>query len=164
MKLWESVKSIEGCTVIHKMEEGEHFKYVPLIYKIERATSIFGIYGKDWGIRDLLHKEIRINDNNIIGTLDATFFVKGTHETEFFISSSTIIFTQGVFNGNYRKCLESSLIGKALSRIGFFAESYKPDPLSNSNESVPLSNSNESVQSLDDSAGSSDLNIISSVK
>lgn len=135
MELWkkvettpkEIIKEIDG-------DDGIKLKTVPSINRVKKATEIFGIYGKNWGLKNVIHTEQRINNSFILGVVDAVFYVsEGDYKTEFAISNSTPIISvqnkEFKINPSYRKSLETDTINKALSRLGFNADIYTDEEL-----------------------------------
>jgi hypothetical protein len=119
---------------------GTQLKTVSHINRIKKATELFGVYGKCWGLKKIRHNEVRVSSGILMGIVDAIFFVNvnGLCKTKFEISNSTAIST--IVNGGlsvntgYRKQMESDLINKALSRLGFNADIYSDSELVKSQE------------------------------
>jgi hypothetical protein len=130
LKLWEQVEKTPK-ELIEKVDagDGKQLNTVASINRIKKATELFGVYGKNWGLKDIKHSEKRIFNTLILGELEAIFFY--THndvKIEFEISNSTPIVSQEdkklKVNYTYRKALETDTITKALSRLGFNADIY----------------------------------------
>lgn len=128
--LWEKVEKTPK-ELIKEIEAdgGVNLKTIAPINKIKRATEIFGLYGVDFGLKEIKHGVERIFGNLVIGTLDAKFFCNyDNKEIEFEISNSISIVSQVdkqlKINSTYRKAIETDTIGKALSRLGFNADLY----------------------------------------
>lgn len=135
MELWGKVektpKELIGQIIL---DDGTVLKTVPSINRVKKATEMFGVYGKKWGLKDIKHSEQRINNGLMLGMVDAVFFVDSdTCQTEFQITNSISIITvvEGKLSVNptYRKAIETDTINKALSRLGFNADIYSDDEL-----------------------------------
>ena len=127
--LWRKVETTPKEQILEKVDGGRVIKSTPSINRLKKATEVFGLYGKAWGLRDVVHSEIRVNNGLLMGVVDAVFFVDADGvRTEFEISTSmsiaTVVGGEYVVNTAYRKAMESDLINKALSRLGFFADLY----------------------------------------
>ena len=135
MELWSRVektpKELIGQIVL---DDGSVLNTVASINRIKKATEMFGVYGKKWGLKDIKHSEQRINNGLILGLVDAVFFVDADCcDTEFQITNSISIIAvvEGKLsvNATYRKAIETDTINKALSRLGFNADIYSDDEL-----------------------------------
>lgn len=135
MELWNKVEKTPDDLIGQiVMDDGTVLKTVPSINRIKKATEMFGLYGKKWGLKELKHTELRVNNGILAGMLDAIFFVNAEGcETEFQITNSiaitTVVDSQFSFNATYRKAIETDTINKALSRLGFNADIYSDDEL-----------------------------------
>lgn len=135
LKLWESVDKTPK-ELIKEIDAGDGKKLnsIPAINRIKRATQEFGVYGDQWGLREIKHTELQINANLVIGNLTAVFFYTiENKEFSFEISNSTsIVFWQDgkpTVNFSYRKAIETDTVTKALSKLGFNADIYSDGDL-----------------------------------
>jgi len=117
-----------------ELEDGSKIKSVSSIHRIKKATETLGMYGKNWGIKDIVHSKNAIFSNLILAEMEATFYIhNGVYDIEFQISNSTdIVSTKDkIFSVNkmYRKSLETDTINKALSRLGLYADIYADEEL-----------------------------------
>ena len=130
MKLWEKVEKTPKDLIGEVLtNDGTVLKTVPSINRVKKATEMFGMYGDKWGLRDIKHSELRVNNGLLLGLLDAVFFVKsGNYETEFQITNSIaitiVVDSKFSVNETYRKAIETDTINKALSKLGFNADIY----------------------------------------
>jgi hypothetical protein len=130
MKLWEQVQDTpENLISEIKSSDGKTLNTVAPINRTKKATEMFGLYGDSWGLKKLEHGIERIFDNIVLATLDAVFFYKYENKTiEFEISTSLSIMhfdgEKWKVNHTYRKAIETDLITKALSKLGFNADIY----------------------------------------
>jgi len=134
LSLWSRVEETPSDIVRQRFgDDGRQLNSVSSINRIKKATEEFGLYGVKWGLKGIKHEVVQLN-NLFIAAIDATFFVhSGGVDVEFEISSSMGIVSKSgdswVVNTTYRKAIESDLINKALSRLGFFADIYSDDEL-----------------------------------
>ena len=115
-------------------DDGTELKAVPSINRVKKATEMFGIYGKNWGLKEIKHTELRANSGLLLGILDAIFFVDSENcKTKFQITNSTPITIMAgkkfSVNSSYRKAIETDTINKVLSKLGFYADIYSDDEL-----------------------------------
>lgn len=132
LELWRKVEATPKEQVFERVVDNRVVKSTPSINRLKKATEMFGLYGKAWGLKSVKHSEIRVNNGLLMGVADAVFFVDADKvRTEFEISTSmsiaTVVGGEYVVNTAYRKAMESELINKALSRLGFFADLYADD-------------------------------------
>lgn len=130
MELWGKVEKTPKNLISGILtDDGVVLNTVPSINRVKKATEMFGMYGRKWGLRDIKHSELRVNNGLLLGVLDSVFFVKSDdYETEFQITNSiaiTIVAGGKVrVNETYRKAIETDTINKALSKLGFNADIY----------------------------------------
>lgn len=142
MELWDKVEKTPK-ELISKIitDDGVELNTVPSINRVKKATEMFGIYGKNWGLKKIKHKELRANSGLLLGISDAIFFVHTNElDTEFQITNSTaitiMIGKELKVNVNYRKAIETDTINKALSKLGFNADIYSDSDLVKTKEEV----------------------------
>lgn len=134
--LWDKVeKTPENIITKYNTDENKELNTIPSIHRFKKATEIFGIYGNKWGLKNLEHKELRVSTSLIIATLDAIFFCEYENQKiEFEISNSASIVSykdkKYEINFSYRKSIETDTITKALSRLGFNADIYTDNDIS----------------------------------
>lgn len=141
LELWLKVENTPQ-EIIETIDAGDGKKLntVAPINRIKKATEIFGMYGKNWGLKNIKHSEQKIFNNLILGTVDAIFFY--THnetKIEFEITNSIPIVSiaddkKMKVNFTYRKAIETDTITKALSRLGFNADIYTDGELIGSSD------------------------------
>lgn len=134
--LWKKVEKTQEDLISEKISDDGlgTYKTIPSIDRIKKATELFGIYGKEWGLKNVKHSELMVGEYKALGLIDCIFFVEGgEHRTEFEIGNSIGITTyvngKTGINTFYRKALESDTINKALSRLGFNADIYSDNDL-----------------------------------
>ena len=142
MELWNKVEKTQK-ELIGKIitDDGTKLNTVSSINRIKKATEIFGMYGKNWGLKEIKHTQLQCHSGLLLGLLDAMFFVSNeNYKTNFQITNSTAITikTGDKFNVNptYRKAIETDTINKALSKLGFNADIYSDRDLVKTQEEV----------------------------
>lgn len=135
LALWDKVEETPAEIIckIPSDDGSKELSTVPSINRLKKATGEFGMYGVGWGLKDIKHDIVKIN-NLVIAVADAIFWVDTDNiKLAFEISSSMGIVTKvgesWSVNPSYRKALESDVINKALSRLGFFADIYSDNDL-----------------------------------
>jgi hypothetical protein len=131
LTLWEKVE-VTPTEIIQKIkaEDGTELNNVAPIHRLKKATEIFGVYGKNWGLKNIKHSEQKIFNTLILGVVDAVFFyTQNDVKIEFEITNSIAIVSVSddkkmKVNYTYRKAIETDTITKALSRLGFNADIY----------------------------------------
>ena len=142
LELWNKwEKTPKDIVQEAELEDGTKIKTVSSIHRIKRATEILGIYGKDWGLKNIVFTKNTIFNNLILAEIEATFYVhNGEYDIEFQISNSTDIVSvkDKIFTVNkmYRKSLETDTINKALSRLGLFADIYADEELISTGDNI----------------------------
>lgn len=131
LTLWEKVE-VTPTEIIQKIkaEDGTELNNVAPIHRLKKATEIFGVYGKNWGLKNIKHSEQKIFNTLILGIVDAVFYyTQNDVKIEFEITNSIAIVSvtddkKMKVNYTYRKAIETDTITKALSRLGFNADIY----------------------------------------
>lgn len=124
---WDDICEAPKDLIVVKKEGEKEFKTIEPIHKIKKATEILGVYGKDWGIKNIKHTEQRLSNSLILDVMTCVFYAK-EENIEFEISNSTpIVYVedkQFKVNHSYMKAIETDTICKALSRLGLYADIY----------------------------------------
>jgi hypothetical protein len=119
LKLWDQVETTDPAFT-KEVKLGKYkFTDIDAMWSIKRATELWGPYGTQWGLR-LLEYEVVYNDNTpawII--LQGVFYYP--HRTEGF---PIIVDMPYDAKGEVFKKLQTTAIGKSLSRLGFSADVY----------------------------------------
>ena len=136
LTLWEKVQTTPTEIIQKiKVDDGTELNSVAPIHRFKKATEIFGVYGKNWGLKNIKHSEQKIFNNLILGIVDAVFFyTQNEIKIEFEITNSIPIISVSddkkmKVNYTYRKAIETDTITKALSRLGFNADIYTDSEL-----------------------------------
>ena len=97
-------------------------------YRIRNATEVFGSYGNGFGLKEHIYNIIDVGEEKLLA-LDAVFFYKWKDkEYSFPASSSTYLLRKTkrglVADEDAWKKVETDILGKALSKLGFHADVY----------------------------------------
>jgi len=123
LKLWDSVQETNPADT-KKVTFGRKFTAIDAYSQIKKATNIFGSYGTGWGIKAIVHTFVP-NTNMVMG--EAQFFYRNenTQNGEFPVTSSILYVSEkGKIDDDFAKKLETDMITKALSRLGFNADIF----------------------------------------
>jgi len=117
MKLWNMVEETDPSTT-KEVGYGRKYTAIDAYSQIKRATEIWGPYGA-WGLTNITYTPV---DNTNIMLVSAVFKCP---ECEFPISSSIFHTSEkGKQDDEFAKKVETDLITKSLSRIGFNADVF----------------------------------------
>jgi len=126
LKIWNAVKTVDPKYTKEVKDAGRQpFTNIDAYYLIERATEQFGLYGKGFGLTDMVIDEVAVGTTTLI-KLKATFF----HPSGSFqmcnamkLSYTTSKGYAKVDEDAYKKIITNT-ISKALSYLGFGADVY----------------------------------------
>ena len=115
LELWNAVEKSDP-KFLKKVEFGKRsFTTIDAYYQLKVATSLWGPYGKDWGLKDT-HLEIVNVGETPMAIYKATFYYPAG---EFEIYNAIKI-----NDDEFAKKVETDTITKALSRLGFNADVF----------------------------------------
>jgi len=117
MKLWNAVSTTKTSNT-KKVDFGRKFTAIDAYSQIEMATKMFGSYGSSWGLKNIQRDLTSVPDHLIC--IAVFYYPKG----EFELSTSMKTKTQKGFDVDVFKKIETELITKALSRLGFNADVF----------------------------------------
>jgi len=126
LNLWDSVQETNPADT-KKVTFGRKFTAIDAYSQIKKATDIFGPYGTGWGIKSIVHTFVP-NTNMVMGEAQF-YYVNGSSKIsdrgEFPVTSSILyISAKGHIDDEFAKKLETDMITKALSRLGFNADVF----------------------------------------
>lgn len=125
LEFWSKVCKTPINKTKQVKQGGMSYTTINAQYQLKQATNQFGAYGVSWGLYDLKHELINI-DEEILLVLSAQFKAK---ESNFPITNS-IYLRRKTKNGlkldtdAYKK-LETDTLTKALSKLGFNADVFE---------------------------------------
>jgi len=117
MKLWVSVEETPPSWV-SKVNQRGGFSSITAHRQVKLATSMWGPYGKDWGLFDIEWGEIK---NGAGDTVEITMMGVFRYPSGAFPIATDMQFRA---NGDSRKKLMTDATTKALSKVGFSADVF----------------------------------------
>ncbi len=123
LKLWNSVEKTNP-KYTKEVSFGRKFTAIDPYYQIKNATEQFGMYGNSWGLKDINYDFSLMDERgNTVALVSATFHYP---DGDFPLTSSakTIIGKSPKYDEDVFKKLETNLITKALSRLGFNSDIF----------------------------------------
>lgn len=123
LEFWDSVQETDPKFTTAIEYGNRKFTAIDAYYQIKTATSMWGLYGFQWGLRNLQYDLV---DNTPLMRVSAVFFYPvGLAHAAFEITSAIKIANQsGVYDDDFAKKVETDLITKSLSRLGFNADVF----------------------------------------
>lgn len=119
MTLWNSVCETDPGTT-KKVDFGRKFTAIDAYAQIKRATELWGPYGTKWGLTEIEHVPVEGTTMMLV-----TGLFTYPPEGKFFLSSSIFyVSDKGKPDDTFAKKVETDLITKALSRLGFNADVF----------------------------------------
>lgn len=124
LELWNSVQETNPADT-KKVSFGRKFTAIDAYSQIKRATEMFGSYGAGWGIESITHTFVP-NTNLVIGNASFYYVVNEEDQSGKFPVTSSILYIseKGKVDDEFAKKLETDMITKALSRLGFNADVF----------------------------------------
>jgi len=116
MKLWSAVDTTDPEYTRHVNQRGG-FTAIDAQWQIQQATEQWGPYGGAWGVRDLAYDYVRVGNDIVEVSLEATFWFPGGE----FPLGTDMAFRAG---NESKKKLLTDLTTKALSKLGFSADVF----------------------------------------
>jgi hypothetical protein len=118
LKLWNAVQETNPADT-KAVSFGRKFTAIDAYSQIKKATEQFGEYGATWGIKNIEHTFVP-NSNMVlaVGEFHTPNGVSIVSSSIFYISD------KGKADDDFAKKLETDMITKALSRLGFNADVF----------------------------------------
>lgn len=118
LELWNKVCETNPADT-KQVSFGRKFTAIDAYSQIRSATKQFGAYGENWGIREINHTFV---PGTTMVLAVGTFFIPNGESV---ISSSIFYVSEkGKPDDDFAKKLETDMITKALSRLGFNADVF----------------------------------------
>ena len=127
LKLWNSVQETNPANT-KPVSFGRKFTAIDAYSQIKKATEVFGPYGT-WGLKDIRHTFIE-GTTMVMAVADfcyngAGILTEGESKISFPVSSSILYISEkGKVDDEFAKKLETDMITKALSRLGFNSDVF----------------------------------------
>ena len=122
LALWESVEKTDPQFTKRVNQRGG-FTAIGAQYQVREATNRFGAFGKGWGIRNEVFKELTNTKDLIL--YQAEFWYKlNDEESTFPIHSSIKIMMGSRVDDDFAKKVATDALTKGLSKLGFNADVF----------------------------------------
>ena len=127
LDLWNQVE-VTDPVYVQKVQYGaKKYHTIDAMSRRKKATEVFGMYGKEWGLKDLNFVYLKDKEEIVLVILNATFFVYNCTLNTSFPISTDINFREGkdqkVVEDIHKKLITDATT-KALSFLGFNADVY----------------------------------------
>lgn len=120
LKFWNSVSKTDPKYTKSVSSRGGYTAISPM-YQAMQATEQWGLYGKNWGLKNIEH-DYSLVETTRLCVLKAIFFYP---DGEFEITNAIeVISAKGYPDSDFAKKLETNTISKALSKLGFSADVF----------------------------------------
>ena len=123
LELWNKVEKTNPKYTKQANVKGNKITSIAPQYQIMNVTEQFGIYGKDWGFKDL-KIDYTLAEPLGLAVLNAVFFFP---QGSFPIINSISLFMDNAktkIDDNFAKKLETDALTKAISKLGFNADIF----------------------------------------
>ena len=126
MKVWELVDKTNPAYT-KKVSTRGGFTAIDAMYQTKKATEVFGMYGKGWGLSETKFNFDMLEATGMI-IHEAIFFYVQDEKTYYFPIHNAIKPIIGTkADEDWPKKVETNTISKALSRLGFCADVFMGD-------------------------------------
>lgn len=124
LALWESVQETDPNYTKQAGYGSRTFTAIDAYYQIKNATEKWGTYGDKWGLANLDYN--RIADTPLMRVSAVFYYPTETGTiTGFEINSAIkIANTKGVYDDDFAKKVETDLLTKSLSKLGFNSDVF----------------------------------------
>ena len=124
LEFWDSVQETNPKHTKLIEYGGRRFNTIDAYYQIKTATSMWGMYGTTWGLKNIQYELIPSTPLMRVST--EFCYPDGNGNTVAFEITSAIKIAnnKGVFDDDFAKKVETDLITKSLSRLGYNADVF----------------------------------------
>ena len=127
MAVWDMV-STTNPKYTTKVNQSGGFTAIGAQYQLRTATKLFGPFGKGWGIRNEVFREIGMHTDTGLILYQAELWYKLSHiqdtENTFPIHSSIKYAIGGRLDDDFAKKVATDALTKGLSKLGFNADVF----------------------------------------
>ncbi len=122
LELWRTIGKTDPKFTKEATTKGG-FTSISAYYQIEVATGVFGVYGKDWGLKDI-KVDYSLLELTGLATMEAVFYCpKSTFSINNAISVKAV--GSNYVDADFMKKLQTNTITKALSLLGMSNDVFK---------------------------------------
>jgi len=126
MKVWDRVDKTDPAYTKRVTQRGG-FTAIDAMYQTKKATEIFGMYGKGWGLSQTKFNLEILEATGMIVHEAVFFYVQDDKRYEFPIHNAIKPMMGAKSDEDWPKKVETNTISKALSRLGFCADVFMGD-------------------------------------
>ncbi len=124
LEFWDTVQETDPRHTKEISFGGRKFNTIDAYYQIKTATSMWGMYGSTWGLTNIQYELIPTTPLMRVST-EFTYPDGNGSTVAFEITSAIkIANNKGVFDDDFAKKVETDLITKSLSRLGFNSDVF----------------------------------------
>ena len=127
IELWNSVCTTDPKHTTKVTQRGG-FTAISAQYQIREATKIWGPYGAEWGLSDFEYDRLDFGDQVMVHVKAKFRYPIVKKNTVLFPSfelSSTIMVTGKKLDDDWAKKVETDILTKALSKLGFNSDVFE---------------------------------------
>lgn len=130
LELWNKVFKTDKRMLKNVSSGGRRFQAIDGYYQIKNATELWGPYGSSWGLRGIEHELKELPQDQILVISKACFFYPGGEYCSTTSGWLASIVKRGQpsqyvkYDADIFKKNETSLLSKALSKVGFNADVF----------------------------------------
>jgi len=126
MGVWNRVDKTDP-TYTKKVTQRGGFTAIDAMYQAKKATEIFGMYGKGWGLSQTAFNFSMLEATGMVIHEAVFFYVNDDKRYEFPIHNAIKPMMGAKSDEDWPKKVETNTISKALSRLGFCADVFMGD-------------------------------------
>lgn len=126
MNLWDRVDKTDPAYT-KKVTQRGGFTAIDAMYQTKKATEIFGMYGKGWGLSKTSFNLDMLEATGMVIHEAVFFYVQDDKRYEFPIHNAIKPMMGSKQDEDWPKKVETNTISKALSRLGFCADVFMGD-------------------------------------
>jgi len=126
MEIWNLVDKTDPAYTKRVNQRGG-FTAIDAMYQTKKATEIFGMYGKGWGLSKTSFNFSMMESTGMVIHEATFFYTKDDKRYEFPIHNAIKPIMGSKVDEDWPKKVETNTISKALSRLGFCADVFMGD-------------------------------------
>lgn len=123
MKIWDQVSQTDPSATKQVSQRGGYTS-ICATYQAQRATELFGSYGKGWGLKSINYDYSMFESMKMVFCHAVFFYTEDGKQIEFPLSNAINPMMGAKPDEDFFKKVETNTISKALSRLGFSADVF----------------------------------------